>query len=1197
MFKEQLFYIQAQKLNQTGYQLTILEDHNKNPNYDDWQNNKWQNKYNEEEYIKALNKNKPFNMTGVGLIGGVINNLTGNYVYIIDIDIYQQDKRDEIFNKIIELFTTDNVYYETTPSGGYHIIFHCKEQIKTYKVYSFGGFNHKDKVEFFYNGQCLIAPSKAYKKDKIKNIGEYKQLSKTNLQDTIVLKVDEWGKFINKLELLSKTYDNIEFRHNYKTTTLHHEELYQLYNKLKTNYYCAPLYNGNKYNSNLDWKKEELINDDLTGIMIKLGKQKDKSYLVCLDFDNVKDDTLIDNIGHNTLVEKSVSGGYHIYFRLKSKLDVNVKWFLPNKGGNLDVLWMDNQTVNIAPTCAYTDNKKVSEPIYNTSEVLFGSFDNIKNVNTKSFRNNINNLIPCRKIIPNTQKYHFKSNSEEDQYMLQNIYEYGDINDIDYQIKLLYPSTKKLLDFLKIKRSNISSIDYIRFFSLYTFDGRHPDALLYHNRNKEVDNKWQGYSVQDFHSGEIISFAKYLCKYSPLKFDFLMNSIGFGKIESKTPISTTYLGDTLTIKYDKYISDDQCLEVMSAINNIISSQEGRSSQIVITAPTGCGKTEMFYKLAAQQKIKMILALAYTSQVLQGKENHTVPDILNGMCEKDYIVPDGSIFMTYDKADILYKSGINPKDYIMVIDEAHNIVIQDVYRKKQIHNLIKLSKKCKTVIYMTATPDYINYKYVNLMIKLEPNVTKIKSAIIVKYNEDSNSVLPNIIFKQHTPETVDIIYIKNINSLKKIESVINSKYPDIKTHLLCAENKNESDIYDNLSKYQNLTEFSKCNTYDFLFTTNLIVDGVNINDTNIGNIYLIDPDSPTDLVQFPARFRNGYLNYFIFITGKQPAIGKLPFSRQNQVEKYYNIAYYQKESFDDINNSRDNNNIHLIDQYNLLSENGFIQESTILFKVQQLEAQRMRSNINCLKRYLENSIYGYNFKVYEQLVKSLEGDYFTIDEISISNNSIKDNKTGNEITLIKILTEDIYKVLKNELIKDYLKSNKSNLFPDISYQYNIQIHTKTNKFNRLLVDKKCKSILYKWCTGIKLKAINILDLIDLSDKIVYSLERTYNNLSQNYIFLNNGDMTDRFIAVKDLVNQLRENNIYTINSDDIKIYIRIINKDYDKNLYSLNNISILVSDLHDIYDVEVKKNYNLTEYTIKDEWTFNNIRGVKFLVES
>ena len=1192
MFKEQLFYIQAHKLNQTGYQLTILEDYMKNPNYTDWQNNKWQNKYNEKEYIEAINKNEPFNMTGIGLIGGAINNITGNCIYIIDIDIYRPEKRDEIFNKIIEIFETDNIYFETTPSKGYHIIFQCEKKIKTQKVFNFGGFNHKDKVEFFYNGQCLIAPSKAHKKGTT-NIGDYKQLSNINLEDTIVLTLDELQKFINKLELLSKTYDNIEFKHNYKTT-VHHEELYQLYNKLKTNYYCAPLYNGNKYNPTLDWEKEIIIsnNDNLTGIMIKLGKQKDKSYLVCLDFDNIKDETLIDNIGHNTLVERSVSGGFHVYLRLKSKLDINVKWFLPNNNGKLDILWMNNQTVNIAPTCAYTDNKKVSEPIYSVSEVLSGSFDTIKTANIKDFRKDINNLIPCRKIVPSTQKYHFKSNSEEDRYMFQHIYEYGDINDIDYQIKLLFPSTKKLLDFLKIKRANISNLDYIRFFSLYTFDGRHPDALLYHNRNKNIDNKWYGYSVQDFHSGEIISFSKYLCKYSPTKFDFLMETIGFGKIKGKSPISTTYSGNTLTIKYDKYISDEQYLEVINAIENVIINQDDRCTNIVITAPTGCGKTEMFYKLAERQKIKMILALAYTSQVLQGKESHTVPDILNGMCEKDYIVPDGSIFMTYDKAEIVDKYTINPKDYIMVIDEAHNIVVQDVYRKKQIRKLIDFSKKCKAVIYMTATPDYINFKHVNLIIKLEPIISKIKYATVVKYNKDVNIVLTNIIFKQHTPNTVDIVFIKNIDSLDKIEKLINSKYPEIKTHLLFAENKNESDVYENLSKYQSLTEFPICNTYDILLTTNLIVDGVNIKDINIGNIYLIDPDSPTDLVQFPARFRNGYLNYFIFITGKQPALGKLPFSRQDQIEKYYNIAYYQKESFDNINNSKEDNNIQLIDQYNLLNENGFIQEHTILFKIQQLEAQRMRSDINCLRNYLEISIFGYNFEVNEQTVKILEGNYFTIDEITNSNKSVKNNKMGNEEALIIILTEDIYKKLRDDLIKDYLKINKK-LFVSIFQQYNIQTHIKTGKFNRLLADKKCKNILYKWCIGIKLKAINLIDVTNITDNFIDSLERTCNNLRRSDLFKNKTDMTERFIVIKDLVRQLKENDIYTINSTDIKGFIKRINEDYEKKLYSLNNISVFVSDLHDIYNVEVNKNYNLTEYTINDEWTLSNIRGIRF----
>ena len=138
----------------------------------------------------------------------------------------------------------------------------------------------------------------------------------------------------------------------------------------------------------------------------------------------------------------------------------------------------------------------------------------------------------------------------------------------------------------------------------------------------------------------------------------------------------------------------------------------------------------------------------------------------------------------------------------------------------------------------------------------------------------------------------------------------------------------------------------------LFTTNLIVDGVNINDPNIGNVYLLDPDSTTDLVQFPARFRNGYGNYFIFISGNKPEVTQ-EISRQALVQKYYQRAFMQKRSYDNVKMlcnsyglypSAGKSKIQLIDSYDLLDEAGEIQEETILLKAQRVEALRMRWDV-------------------------------------------------------------------------------------------------------------------------------------------------------------------------------------------------------------------------------------------------------------
>ena len=986
---------QANQLNLAGYQITILNKYEKKPKHLNWQN--------------IYSQPEP-GMTGVGIVGGSVIKGTNRYIYIIDIDIYRPEKRDRVYHEILALLGSKEIYAEITTSGGYHLIICCEKKITTNKVFRFREYNYdvKDKVEFFTNGQCLIAPSRALQNDKI-TIGKYVKLPGVDIEDTAVLTIDELNQFLVGLKALSQKYQNQKFHHNHMISVAHRAELVRLYHELKDmGFACAPLYGGSKYSKHLKWNQvrdDDFESTRLTGIVIKLGKQPDGTYIVCLDFDHVKEEMMAkisDLLGKGALIEQSVSGGYHLFFRTKTKLDINVKWKLPNKGGKLEVLWMDQHTVNIAPTCACTGSDKAGAPVYKTSKRLSGSFDSIEFADVTVMQKIINGLIPDRKKIPGAPMQHFNSNSEENAYMLQRIHQFGDINEIDKQIKLIHPNTLDLLDTLKIRHSSIPKPDSVRFFSLYANDGTHPDALLFHNQNDSNLNNWSGYSVQDFHSGDRTSFSQYLCKYSPGRFEYLMDQIGFGKTKIKTPISTVFTGNTITIECDRFISEEQHLEVMNAINDVIRNKgQNQQAKIVITAPTGCGKTEMFYRLAKDGEIRMILALAYTTQVLQGKEKHTIPTVLEGLCGNDRDVSNtGSLFITYDKAKIV-RQWIVPDEYIMVIDEAHNIVNQNTFRNKQLRILTELSNHCKAVVYMTATPEYINYRDVDLVIKIKPVSPKTNHGTVVKYSQDIKSVLSNVIVRQHLPGTVDVVYIRNTETLQQIENVIKSKRPDLQTHVLFADIKSDSNVYMSLSKYQRLSEKISCTTCDILFTTNLIVDGVNINDINIGNVYLVDPGSTTDLVQFPARFRHGYREYFIFVTGNQPDSGNWIISRQALVEKYYYIAYKQKQSYEHFNKillgyglvnlGANDNKIQLVDQYDLLDDKGNIQEYTILLKVQQLEAMRMRWDVAFLKDYLEKSEFGYNFQINEKPLQNLMEEYFTSDDIASASESLSNER--------------------------------------------------------------------------------------------------------------------------------------------------------------------------------------------------------------
>jgi len=1200
-------HARATTLYQDGLQLSIMKEYLKHPTENDWNN-----KYGVPKH----------GMTAVGIIVPSYSKRRNAYFYIIDIDIYEPTKRDQVFNEIMNLFESDQLYFESTRSNGYHIIFLCTDKIQNLKkAYN---FNYGDKVEFFTQLHVLVAPSWATDpKDPHKRIGKYVKLSDADIEDTAVLTRDEFNRFTQGLENLSQRYQSQTYNHNHILPDEHRAELKQVYHQeLKPlGFICAPLYYGKNENEYRNWesvKDQDFEDIRLTGIKIKFGKQKNGQYLNCLKLYDLSSDIknmIFDTISKGSLVQESDPGTFYVFFWTKTELDVRPKWKLPNNGGKLEVFSMNDHCVQVAPTCYFTGVGEDRQPIYRTFKRLSGSFDSIKTDDAEKMKTFINSLEPNRISV---------ANDIDESGILEQLRQFGDPREIDRQIKLIFPRTIDLLDTLNIRHSNNPKKDYIEFYSLADDDGNDPNALLYHNVNNDIRNRWAGYSVQDLHLGKTISFSKYLIAYDPENFQCLMDKIGFGKIKGKSPITTTYTGKTITLKCNNFISQRQHIEIRDAILDVVRKKKNHQPTIVISAPTSIGKTTMFYRLAKEKLMKMILALPYTAQVLQGKENQALPGVLEGLCENDHDVPIGSsLFMTYDKAAIALRS-INPSDYIMVIDEAHNLVNHSTFRDIQLRKLKELADQCKAVVYMTATPDYINYGNVDLLIKVEHLIENRKNGTVVKYGKDVKSVLSNVLVKQHDSSLVDVVYIRNIETLVQIENVIKSKRPDLKTHVLFAENKNDSIVYQSLTKNQQLSENPAYGDIDILFTTNLIVDGVNINDITIGNIYLVDPESTTDLVQFPARFRYGYCNYFIFVTGNENLISQKDWSRQQMADQYYYRAIKQKQSYDEISRvinaiglsiinkekkpsenketnlvdqddlnskktaQKDKNGkkeINLVDQYDLLDDKGNIQENTILLKVQHQEAMRMRSNIRYLKEYLEGA---YHFTLTEQQIDDLSEHFFSNKDISEASKEFRDERKTLTIALKNILIEEKYASARNELIKDYLK-NRYQTFKTLKHKFAISEHVRTGKYKIFLDEKRCLKILFKWCTGLDLGVQDPAKLMDMSDGVIKSIKRTQSNLKSEQFQLKTDEKYIRFVEVRNWIRSIkRDSNDGTIviNSDNLKEF----NRRY-KKLYKSNRV--LIQDLRDIFDVSETRINNFVEYTIGCEWTMENIHGVSF----
>ena len=144
----------------------------------------------------------------------------------------------------------------------------------------------------------------------------------------------------------------------------------------------APLYNGNKHSNTKKWNKDsDFESDQLTGLQLKLGKQADGTYLCALDFDKLSKDFSgrIESVIQerpDMYWERSSSGGYHYIFKTNEDPNIYGTWNIKGateSHGKMELLYADDQTVNIAPTSSYVDRWEFSgEPVYGSSEKLCG---------------------------------------------------------------------------------------------------------------------------------------------------------------------------------------------------------------------------------------------------------------------------------------------------------------------------------------------------------------------------------------------------------------------------------------------------------------------------------------------------------------------------------------------------------------------------------------------------------------------------------------------------------------------------------------------------------------------------------------------------------------------------------------------------------------------------------------------------------
>ena len=311
------------------------------------------------------------------------------------------------------------------------------------------------------------------------------------------------------------------------------------------------------------------------------------------------------------------------------------------------------------------------------------------------------------------------------------------------------------------------------------------------------------------------------------------------------------------IKVKKYISDAQ-----KHLDRFLK----KYNRLAIEAPTGSGKTTFFIELAKRLGFKVVIVVPYVSQAkqLQARDKSIV-SLYGKVTNKKLQAALNSdiVVCTYDNLNKLR----DIQSRICVIDEAHNLINQfgevrrglKLFRADTLRNILKLADTAQKVVLISGTMprllcDALDFKLINIQQskKQRINIHPIEVMKGIKLGMQS-TLLAELQTEDFTNGNIRFCLWNNREKLQLIKSELVKagilKADEIEIITRADINAGTKRIYNQITAKEN-----KIHGIKLVLCTCLIAEGIDIKNTNVGNIFAVNVKDSDLLRQFVARFR-------------------------------------------------------------------------------------------------------------------------------------------------------------------------------------------------------------------------------------------------------------------------------------------------------------------------------------------------------
>lgn len=307
-----------------------------------------------------------------------------------------------------------------------------------------------------------------------------------------------------------------------------------------------------------------------------------------------------------------------------------------------------------------------------------------------------------------------------------------------------------------------------------------------------------------------------------------------------------------TIKYDRRIANED-FEGYAKIADQFKEILTDKNDYDLIAPTGSGKTYAVIHFSKMFDQKMILFSPYIINMDQIKEEYKKYNIYS----KDDVIKRKNnysvmhrIVSTYNGIKVLRKySELNLSEYVMIIDEYHNLFTQLNYRDEPIQDMHFARKEFKKVITITGTSEGIYRRENKNLIRFYPIVPEPKQKIttIITGSKFEEKLINHILEAKYTHKI--IIFYNNRKKLDSIKEKLSKANFDNEKIKIISKDYKKSSVYSDIVKEGAIPDDVK-----ILLCTSALSDGINIKNEDISAIYFCALKNLITLRQFYKRFR-------------------------------------------------------------------------------------------------------------------------------------------------------------------------------------------------------------------------------------------------------------------------------------------------------------------------------------------------------